>query len=188
MTKHTLYIKKSNDTVVLIVALYVDDMLTTSPDKVYLEDFKTQMLSVFEMTDLGLMSYFLGMEILQLPIQIILHQTKYKGDILKKFRMESRKDVNIPLLTGCMLSNDDGSIKANGMLYKNIIRSLLYMSATRPDLMFATSLFSKFMQSPLIEHFTTTKRLLRYVKGTVNYGLVYVKDESSDLLGYCDSD
>ncbi|EOY10862.1 Cysteine-rich RLK (RECEPTOR-like protein kinase) 8 [Theobroma cacao] len=107
VNEHTLYVKKSNELIVLIVDLYVDDMLITRPDKAYLEDFKTQMMNVFDMTDMGLMSYFLGMEVLQLPDQIILHQKKYAKDLLKKFDMDSCKAIDLRFTTGNKLIKED---------------------------------------------------------------------------------
>ncbi|EOY14205.1 Cysteine-rich RLK (RECEPTOR-like protein kinase) 8 [Theobroma cacao] len=83
---------------------------------------------------------------------------------------------------------DDGAKKANETLYRSIIGSLLYLAATRPDVMFATSFLSRFMQAPSIHHFTIAKRILRYVKGTASYGLRFLKSESYDLQGFTDSD
>lgn len=131
------------------------------------------MMIVFEMIDLRLMTYFLGMEVQQATGQIILHQTKYAKDLLKRFNISFCILIHAPLIVSCKLCKNDGSTKVDGLLYKSMIG--LYLSATRPDIMFAKSLLSRYMQSPLILHFVAVKRVLRYVKGTVDFGLRYLK-------------
>ncbi|XP_017979650.1 PREDICTED: uncharacterized mitochondrial protein AtMg00810 [Theobroma cacao] len=130
----------------LVAALYVNDLLITGPEGQYLTEFKTQMKKVFEMTDLGEMTYFLGMEVIQSTGKIVLHQVKYAKDLLNRFKMSMCKAVSTPLSTGSKFCRDDGTAKANG----------------------------QFMQDPTETHFTVDKRILRYVKGTMDYGLVAV--------------
>ncbi|XP_017984383.1 PREDICTED: uncharacterized mitochondrial protein AtMg00810-like [Theobroma cacao] len=188
MIEPTLYVKKSDDLVMFIVAVYVDDRLLTGPDAAYLENFKTQIMTEFEMIDLELMRYFLGMEIIQTDELIMIHQAKYARDLLRKFKMESCKPVYTTLAIGDKLIKNDGADEANGLIYRSIIGSILYLAATRPDIMFSTSLLSRFMQSPSEIHFKAAKRVLRYIKGTVNYGIKYSRTDSSELQGYIDSD
>ena len=85
-------------------------------------------------------------------------------------------------------SKNDVGQKANASVYQSLIGSLLYLSATKPDLMFSTSVLSRFMHSPSKIYFGATKRVLRYIKGTFDYGLWFVKKESKELQGYIDSD
>lgn len=99
--------KSSNESVMLIVALYVDDLLITELDIEYLKKFKAQKMFAFEMTDLSLMSYFLGIEGQQNFGQISLHQSKYAKDLLKKFNMSACKLVLTPLIVSCNLSKND---------------------------------------------------------------------------------
>ncbi|EOY19976.1 Retrotransposon protein, unclassified, putative [Theobroma cacao] len=188
VSESTLYVKSSEGFVLLIVALYMDDLLITDPDNHHLAEFKSQMMCEFEMIDLGLMSYFLGMEVVQAKDHVSLHQTKYAKDLLKRFQMSFCKSVGTSLSFGAKFSKEDGCAKANGQIYRSIIGSLLYLLVTRPDIMFATCLLSRFMQDPSVFHFTRVKRILRYIQGTLNFGLVYKKKESSQLIGYCDND
>lgn len=146
------------------------------------------MMKVFKMTDLGLMTYFLGMEVVQVIDQVVLHQTRYAKNLLKKFNMSSCKLVSTPLCIGAKFSKENGYATANRQTYKSIIGSLLYLSATRPDIMFDTWLLSKFIKNPSEAHFTTVKRILRYVKGTIDFGLKYLKQKSNQLLGYTNID
>src|SRR5262249_46179934 len=142
----------------------------------------------FEMTDLGLMSYFLGMEVDQSAKGIFISQKKLAADILKRFKMESCKSVDIPLAMNVKLSKFDESQPSNEKNYKSLVGSLLYLTATRLDLMFSVSLLSRFMSNPHQSYLLAAKRVLRYLKGTLDHGICYNGGENSDLIGYCDSD
>ncbi|KAL0299923.1 UNVERIFIED_CONTAM: Retrovirus-related Pol polyprotein from transposon RE2 [Sesamum angustifolium] len=111
------------------------------------------------------MHFFLGIEINQEKEGIFICQRKYTETLLKKFKMESCKTVTTPLVTGEKYQKEDGSQKVDGSMYRSLIGSLLYLTATRPDIMFTTSLLSKFMQSPSQVHYAAAKRILRYLRG-----------------------
>ncbi|XP_019433601.1 PREDICTED: uncharacterized protein LOC109340381 [Lupinus angustifolius] len=98
------------------------------------------------------------------------------------------KPVATPLVTNEKLQKDDGSPQADASLYRSLIGSLLYLTATRPDIMYATSLLSRFMQSPSQIHFGVGKRILRYLQGTKEFGIWYKTNTNSTLHGYTDSD
>lgn len=140
------------------------------------------------MTDLGMMNYFLGMEIDQKEDGIFICQRKYAKSILKKFGMESSKAISTPLVHNERLSKEDNSGEADEKQYRSMISSLLYLTATRADLMYAASLLSRFMQKPTQMHFKAVKRVLRYVKGTTDFGIWYRPTMNSELIGYSDSD
>ncbi|KAL0373689.1 UNVERIFIED_CONTAM: Retrovirus-related Pol polyprotein from transposon RE1 [Sesamum radiatum] len=163
LSEPTLYVKRQgNDT--LIVSLYVDDLIYTGNNEKMIHDFKEDMMKTFEMSDLGLMHFFLGIEINQEKERIFICQKKYTETLLKKFKMESCKIVTTPLVTGEKYKKEDGSEKVDGSIYRSLIGSLLYLTATRPDIMFATSLLSRFMQSPSQVHYGAAKRILRYLQ------------------------
>ncbi|KAK4408869.1 Retrovirus-related Pol polyprotein from transposon RE1 [Sesamum angolense] len=187
LSEPTLYIKsQGNDT--LIVSLYVDDLIYTGNNEKMIQDFKEDMMKTFEMSDLGLMHFFLGIEINQEKEGIFICQRKYTETLLKKFKMESCKTVTTPLVTGEKYQKEDGSQKVDGSMYRSLIGSLLYLTATRPDIMFATSLLSRFMQSPSQVHYAAAKRILRYLRGTKDFGIWYKSTNDAKLLGYTDSD
>ncbi|KAL2325690.1 hypothetical protein Fmac_024748 [Flemingia macrophylla] len=140
------------------------------------------------MTDLGKMNYFLGMEIYQCNVGIFISQKRYALEVLKKFHMEKCKPMTTPLVANEKLSLHDSTSKVDASIYRSLIGSLLYLSATRPNIMFAASLLSRFMHSPSEAHYKAAKRVLRYIRGTTDYGLWFLKDESVDLEGYADSD
>ncbi|KAL0316667.1 UNVERIFIED_CONTAM: Retrovirus-related Pol polyprotein from transposon TNT 1-94 [Sesamum radiatum] len=187
LSEPTLYIKsQGNDT--LIVSLYVDDLIYTGNNEKMIQVFKEDMMKTFEMSDLGLMHFFLGIEINQEKEGIFICQRKYTETLLKKFKMESCKTVTTPLVTGEKYQKEDGSQKVDGSMYRSLIGSLLYLTATRPDIMFATCLLSRFMQSPSQVHYAAAKRILRYLRGTKDFGIWYKSTNDAKLVGYTDSD
>ncbi|XP_017980980.1 PREDICTED: uncharacterized mitochondrial protein AtMg00810-like [Theobroma cacao] len=188
MNEPTLYVLNLNGFVNLLVSLYVDDLLVTGPDSYVVDDFKMKMKQEFQMTDLGEMTFFLGMEIVQKPDYICIHQTKYARELLQRFNMEACKSVDTPLTSNNKFCKNDGSGDDNGVVYRSLVGCLLYLTASRPDIMYAASVLSRYMQKSSEFHFIAAKRVLRYVKGTMNFGLKFSKKSSNNLLGYCDSD
>nr|XP_034923445.1 uncharacterized mitochondrial protein AtMg00810-like [Populus alba] len=172
----------------IIVSIYVDDIVYTSSSERLLSEFKKEMMQRYEMSDLGLLHHFLGMGILQTNRGVFIHQGKYAKSLLSKFRLDDCKPVSIPLATGEKLKKVDGSELADEGPYRKIVGSLLYLTATRPDLMYAASLLSRFMTGPTKIHMRAAKRVLRYVQGTLSYGIQYVRNQSTTLIGFCDTD
>ena len=183
--EHTLYVKSDGS---LLVSLYVDDLLVTGCDLQQILNFKCDMEKEFAMSDLGLMKYFLGIEVWQYSHGIFLSQKKYGHDLLKKFHMENSKSVATPIVQNQKFEMKDGAAKVECSAYRSLIGSLLYLCASRPDIMFAVSLLSRFMHSPSQIHFSAAKRVLRYIKGTADYGVWFFKIEGGKLEGYTDSD
>nr|DAD23353.1 TPA_asm: hypothetical protein HUJ06_024816 [Nelumbo nucifera] len=153
-----------------------------------IKEFKEDMMKMFELSDLGLMHYFLGIEINQEEEGNFISQKKYIENLLKKFKMEGCKTVATPLITNERFKKEDGSKKVDASIYKSLIGSLLYLTATRSDIMYATSLLSRFMQSPSQVHYGAAKRILRYLQGTKEYGIWYKSTTGSRLISYTNSD
>jgi len=174
-SEHTLFTKKEGETSVLFVNLYVDDLIYTGNSKQMLEEFKNSMKMEFEMTDLGCMRYFLGIEVTQTPNGIFICQKKYANEILEKFGLANCSSVKNPIVPGCKLTTDIGGIKVEATCYKQMVGSLMYLTATRPDLMYVVSLVARFMEAPTVMHQQVVKRILRYVKGTTDIGLFYTR-------------
>nr|AAL58228.1 putative gag-pol polyprotein [Oryza sativa Japonica Group]ABF96256.1 retrotransposon protein, putative, unclassified [Oryza sativa Japonica Group] len=187
ISEPTLYINKTG-TDILIVSLYVDDLIYTGNSEKMMQDFKRDMMHTYEMSDLGLLHYFLGMEVHQSDEGIFISQRKYAENILKKFKMDNCKSVTTPLLPNEKQKARDGADKVDPTIYRSLVGSLLYLTATRPDIMFAASLLSRYMSSPSQLNFTAAKRVLRYIKGTADYGIWYKPVKESKLIGYTDSD
>ncbi|XP_028962156.2 uncharacterized mitochondrial protein AtMg00810-like [Malus domestica] len=153
-----------------------------------LEEFRDDMMKHYEMTDLGLLHHFLGMGVLQTEKSIFIHQKKYAQKLIERFGLKDCKAVATPLAMNERLSKIDGSEAANEREYRQIVGSLLYLTATRPDVMFAASLLARFMHNPTKKHMGTRKRVLRYIQGTIDFGIVFEKGKTTTLIGYCDSD
>jgi len=183
----TLYIKEK-DGKILIVVLYVDDVIFTGNDDHLIENFKTVMKEEFEMTNMGLLRYFLGIEVDKNQNGVFISQEKYVNEVLERFNMQESKVAITPTMMGLKLSKEDSSKDFDPSLYKSIVGSLMYLTTTRPDIMFAVSLISRFMERPKEAHWQAAKRILRYVKGTKRFGILYTTSECSDLVGYTDSD
>ncbi|CAL9004079.1 unnamed protein product [Prunus brigantina] len=146
------------------------------------------MMHKYEMTDLGLLHHFLGMGVMQTEDCIFIHQRKYASNLLKRFGLQDCKPVSIPLVPHDKLRKDDDSGAADEAQYRKIVGSLLYLTATRPDIMYAACLLARFMHCPTNKHYGTAKRVLRYIQGTLDFCLEYKKGEGSVLVGFCDSD
>ena len=184
----TLYVKVGENSKQVILSLYVDDMLVTGNDPQMLQNFKIEMEKMFEMSDLGYMHYFLGMEIHQEHNGIFLSQRKYAQDILKKFKMDTCKAVSTPFTLNLKLLKNDGDRLSTPTSFRSLVGSLLYLTASRPDLMFPASMLSRYMTSPSEVHFGVAKRVLRYLKGTLDFGIWFESTGYLKLVGYCDSD
>ena len=185
---HTLFIKTGDGGKILIVSLYVDDLIFTGNDESMFVKFKNSMKLEFDMTDLGKMKYFLGVEVLQNSEGIYISQRKYAKEVLERFGMEKSNSVKSPIVPGDRLTKNEGGVKVDATKYKQLVGSLMYLTATRPDLMYVVCLISRFMASPTEMHLQAAKRVLRYLKGTVDLGVFYQKEGNGELMAYTDSD
>ncbi|KAJ7962054.1 Retrovirus-related Pol polyprotein from transposon TNT 1-94 [Quillaja saponaria] len=186
--EYALYVKAHENGDVLFVCLYVDDLIFTGNNPIMFEDFKKAMTCEFEMTDMGLMSYYLGFEVKQNDGGIFISQEGYAKDVLKKFQMLDSNSVNTPMECGVKLSKHDVGEKVDPTLFRSLVGSLRYLTCTRPDILYALGVVSRYMESPTSTHMKTAKRILRYLRGTLDYGLFYSSSHIIDLVGYCDSD
>lgn len=186
--EHAVYTKKEGDDV-LIVGVYVDDLLITGSKASIIEGFKKQMNSVFEMTDMGELKYYLGIEVHQENGVIEIKQSGYAKKILERAGMANCNSSKYPMDPGLQLSKDEGGEKVNATDYKSLVGCLRYLVHTRPDISFAVGIVSRYMEQPTVQHLEAVKRILRYIKGTIHYGLVYARDSGNHILtGFSDSD
>jgi hypothetical protein len=174
----------------LIVSLYVDDLICTGNDLTMVHNYKNSMKEHFAMTDLGKMRYFLGVEVTQSELGIIIQQNKYAEEILKRFGMENCNIVKSPIVTGCKLVKDENGKPVDAKEYKQIVGSLMYLLATRPDLTYSVCLVARFMDRPTEMHMVAIKRIMRYLKGTLTHRILYKHkpDRKFELIGWTDSD
>jgi hypothetical protein len=170
----------------LIFCLYVDDLIFIGD--LSIDDFKNAMKTEFEMTDLGLMKYFLGIEVDQSDDGIFICQTNYANEVLKSFRMLNCKPVATPMATDIKLNKYDEGSYVDPTLYKRLVGIFMYLTTTKPDIMFAISLISRFMETPKSTHWQAGKTILRYVARTTDFGIRYTSSLKFELIRYTDSD
>jgi hypothetical protein len=181
-----LYFKVMNDEPVILL-LYVYDLFLTGEEKL-ITDCKKKLVAKFEMKDLGLMHYFLGLEVWQSPEKIFLNQRKYAVEILKRFDMLECKAMNTPMETKLKLMVDTSLELIDVTLCRQIIGLLMYLTNTRPDICFVVNTLSQYLVEPRHVHLVVTKHVMRYLKGTLDYGLCYTGYHDFRLYGYTDSD
>jgi len=188
-SEHTLFVKHQEEKI-LIACLYIDDLVFTESDERMFAEFKASMKQEFDMTDLGKMKFFLGVEIVQNDEGIYLSQRKYTLEILERFGLENANSVRNPMVPGMKLMKNEDGEQVNMTRYKQMVGSLMYLSVTRPDIMFVVGLISRYMEKPTNLHIQAIKRILRYVKGSVNLGIYYKREAASDerLMAYSDND
>ncbi|XP_071722286.1 secreted RxLR effector protein 161-like [Rutidosis leptorrhynchoides] len=146
------------------------------------------MASEFEMSMVGELSYFLGFQIKQCKDGTFITQEKYAKNLVKKFGLETAKPMRTPMGTNEHLSKDIKGEDADPTLYRNMIRSLLYLCANRPDLSYSVGVCARYQANPKQSHVKAVKRIVRYVSGTTGLGLWYTKDTNGVLVGYSDAD
>ena len=167
----------------------MDDLIFTSNNLRLFEEFKADMAREFKMTDTGFMSYYLGLEMKQMKDGIFISQESHAKEILKKFKMNDCKPVNTPMELGLKLSEHDDGEKVDPSTFKSLFESLRYaLNMHKADILFAIGLISRYMETSSIIHMKAVKRILRYLKGTLDFGLFYSSSKKFKLVGYCDSD
>lgn len=175
-----------------IIGVYVDDIVLAGKSEDRLKEVKEELAKQFDIKDMGKLHYFLGMKVVQndQTSEVWIGQPAYTKSVLQKFGMENAKPVNTPVDTCTKLvkaTEDEDSI--DQQLYQSAVGSLLYLSvATRPDITYAVSNVAKFCSYPMKEHWSGVKRIMRYLKGTVNFGILYNNQGSKKCIGYSDAD
>jgi adenine specific DNA methylase Mod len=152
----TLFFKKVGRSVVYLV-VYVDDFLITGNNDDYIESIKRELQKVFDMIDLGLLHYYLGIEVDKKPKNIFISRKKYIGELLRKLDMKDCNLVSTPMEKNLNLTSKEGSAFDDPTKYKQLVGSLVYLTTTRPDITFVVGILSRFMLQPCEGHWTTTK-------------------------------
>ncbi|WVZ75489.1 hypothetical protein U9M48_023535 [Paspalum notatum var. saurae] len=176
--KTLFLLSRGGDT--LIVQIYVDDIIFGGSSHALMSSFAEQMSREFEMSLMGELQFFLGLQIKQGLEGTFVHQVKYTRDILKKFNMGDSKPMTTPMSTNTALDADEDGEAVDQKEFRGMIGSLLYLTATRPDI--------QFVASPRTSHRQAVKRIFRYLKFTPELGLWYSSDSSLSLRGFSDAD
>nr|GEW94690.1 uncharacterized mitochondrial protein AtMg00810-like [Tanacetum cinerariifolium] len=183
----TLFIRK-NDNDLLLVQIYVDDIIFDDPTLELCELFANLMCSKFKMLMMGKISFFLGLQISQSPRDIFINQSKYALESLKKYGFESCDPVDTPMVEKSKLDEDKEGKAVDPSHYHGMISTLLYLTASRPDLQYAICMCARYQARPTEKHVHAVKRIFRYLRGTVHRGLWYPNDSSVALTAFVDAD
>ncbi|GKA34066.1 putative ribonuclease H-like domain-containing protein [Tanacetum coccineum] len=183
----TLFIKRVKGDI-LLVQVYVDDIIFGSTKKVLCTEFEKLMHKKFQMSSMGELTFFLGLQVTQTDDGIFISQDKYVDEILKKFGFSTVKTASTPMETSKPLMKDESAEDVDVHLYRSMIGSLMYLTSSRPDIMFVVCACARFQVTPKVSHLHAVKRIFRYLKGQPKLGLWYPKDSPFDLEAYTDSD
>ncbi|GJR08521.1 putative RNA-directed DNA polymerase [Tanacetum coccineum] len=183
----TLFIRR-NKKDIMLVQVYVDDIIFGSTNKSWCDEFEALMQSRFQMSSMGELTFFLGLQVKQNKGGIFISQDKYVAEILKKFDLVNVKAAITPMETKLPLTKDEEAFDVDVHLYRSMIGSLMYLTASRPDIMYAVCVCSRFQVTPKTSHLNAVKRIFKYLKGKPNLGLWYPRESPLDLEAFSDSD
>ncbi|GJV53399.1 retrovirus-related pol polyprotein from transposon TNT 1-94 [Tanacetum coccineum] len=183
----TLFIRRQGKDI-LLVQIYVDDIIFASTTPELCDQFSKIMCSKFRMSMMGKISFFLGLQISQSSRGIFINQSKYALESLKKYGMESSDPVDTPMVEKSKLDEDTQVKAVDPTHYRGMIGTLMYLTASRPDLTFVVCMCVRYQAKPTKNHLHAVKRIFKYLRGTVNRGLWYPNDSSIALTAYADAD
>jgi hypothetical protein len=171
------------------MGVYVDDLLITGTSTKSIGSFKQEMATVFKMSDLGLLTYYLGIQVQQSSKGIILSQESYAKKILEKGGLLGCNSCQVPMQPKLKLKKESELLRVDATEYRSLIGSLRYLVNTRPDLAYFVGYVSRFMEDPHEDHLAAVKRILRFVAGSSDIGVFYPRSgDRAELRGYSDSD
>nr|GEY29207.1 putative ribonuclease H-like domain-containing protein [Tanacetum cinerariifolium] len=183
----TLFLKKDSKDIIL-VQVYVDDVIFGSTRQDWSDEFEALMQSQFEMSSMRQLTFFLGLQIDQRSDGIFIHQTTYVNDILHKFDNDTNKSAPTPFEPPKIKDKNLPDGPVNVHLYRSMIGSLMYLTASRPDITFVVSACAKNQVSPTVSNLNAMKKIFKYIKGHPKLGLWYPRDSPFNLEAFLDSD
>jgi hypothetical protein len=188
-SEYTIYARQ-NANVQLVVGVYIDDLIITGSDRDNIRSFKEEMASAFKMSDIGLLHYYLDIEVKQSASDISLSQGAYAMKILERSDMTGCNPYHVSMEARLKLSKQSTQPLMDATTYLSIVRSLRYLVNTHPDLAFVVGCVSHFLEEPHEDHLAAVKKILCYVAGTCNWGLWFgrKKENQALLTGFSDAD
>ncbi|XP_030964210.1 secreted RxLR effector protein 161-like [Quercus lobata] len=142
----------------------------------------------FKMSIVGDLNYFLGLQVKQQEHGIFISQEKYAKNLVKRFDLDSKKHTSTPMSSSAKLSHDAAGVEVDPTLYRSMIGSFLYLTASRLDIAFSVGVCARFQAAPKESHLTAVKQIIHYINGTSNYGIWYSRDSNECLAGFSDAD
>ena len=146
------------------------------------------MKKMFEMSMVGELTYFLGLQVKQTDSGIYINQAKYARILVKRFGLEKAANARTPMAANAKLTNNPSGESVDVTLYRSMIGCLLYLTSSRPNIAFSVGVCSRFQFNPKVSHLNAIKRIIKYVSGTCDYGLFYSKETNLSLAGFSDLD
>ncbi|GKC45680.1 putative ribonuclease H-like domain-containing protein, partial [Tanacetum coccineum] len=183
----TLFIKKQKGDI-LVVQIYVDDIIFGFTKKEWCTEFEKLMKDKFQMSSMGELTFFFGLQVKQKEDGIFISQDKYVAEILRKFNYTDVKIASTPVDLEKPLVKDRDANDVDVHLYRSMIGCLMYLIASIPDIMFAVCACARFQVTPKTSHLLAVKRIFRYLKGKLTFALWYSIDSPFELVAYTDSD
>jgi hypothetical protein len=183
----TLFTRKMGKDL-FVCQIYIDDIIFGSTNKSFCDEFSKIMTDRFEMSMMGVLTFFFGFQIKQAKEGTFISQMNYTHDILKKFGMDKAKLIKTPMGTNGHLDLDLSGTSVDQKVYRSMIGSLLYLCTSRPDIILSTCMCARFEAAPKDFHLRAVKRIMRYLLLTSNLGLWYPKGSYFELFGYSDTD
>ncbi|KAJ9552510.1 hypothetical protein OSB04_016555 [Centaurea solstitialis] len=181
----SLFIKRHGSDVVYVL-IYVDDLIITGSNSSFIDELVKYLNSVFSLKDLGDLNYFLGIEVHRSSSSLLLSQRRYILDLLERSKMTGAKPIASPAEPGSRLYLG-GDPMNNPALYRSIVGALQYVTITRPEIAYSVNRVCQFMHNPSEHHWTAVKRILRYLKGTLDLGLIFRPSSDSKLVCFTDA-
>ncbi|GAA0161970.1 transmembrane signal receptor [Lithospermum erythrorhizon] len=183
---NTLFIRKEKGNI-MVTQIYVDNIVFGGVSDQMVKQFVQQIEGEFEMSMVGEMKYLLGIQINQMKDSIFISQSKYAKNLVKKFGLETASSKRTPMATHVKITKDDGGNSVDISKYRSMIGSLLYLTTSRPDIAHSVGVCARFQADPKESHLNLVKRIIKYVQGTVNHGLLYSFDTNNSLVRYRDT-
>ena len=184
---HSLFYRHSTQGCIYLI-VYVDDIVITGSDQQGILQLKQHLSHQFQTKDLGKLRYFLGIEVAQSKDGLVISQRKYAMDILEETGLLNAKPVDTPMDPNVKLLPNHGEPFLDSGRYRRLVGKLNYLTVTRPDISFAVSVVSQFLNSPCQEHWDAVIRILKYIKGAPGKGLIYENRGHTQIVGYSDAD
>jgi hypothetical protein len=183
----TLFIRNQG-THKLIAQIYVDDIIFGATLDSLAHEFYEEMKQEFEMSMIGELNYFLGLQVKQTAEGIFISQSKYAKDLVKRFGLDGKSRARTPMRTSVKITSDLAGKLVDPSLYRRMIGSLLYLTASQPNIAFSVGVCARFQANPKEAHLTAVKRIIRYVNDTLLYGICYSRETNLVVARYSDAD
>jgi len=184
---HSVFYRHSNAGCIYLV-VYVDDIVLTGSDHHGISQLKQHICHHFQTKDLGKLRYFMGIEVAQSNHGIVISQRKYALDLLEEIGLLNSKSVETPIDPNAKLLPSQGELLSDPKKYRRLVGKLNYLTLTRPDISFAVSVVSQFLNSPCVDHLNAVTRILKYIEGSPRKGLLYGHNDHTGVVCYTDAD